>query len=340
MCPIHSHNSISRRGALQLAAASAAGLAIQRLLPACSEDESTETSNDAGAQPDPDVDADASSAAPPDTSVAAADPSDVPWASGGTKAMTAEYPDPFADGGATTCTLSKAMILGPCYADTLAREDISEGSAGIPLRLSFLVVRAEDCSPVADATVDIWHVNVGGYYSEFATGTTCNPGQEDSSSEKFCRGVQTTNAEGRVDFSSVVPGWYAGRAVHIHFTVRVNGEEYLTSQLFFDDSLLDEIEQQVDYRARGSRDTRNTQDAILPADEASSFVLDFAKRSDGALHAWKVLALRSSLDETLPSAGGIGGGGFELGDGGFPGFPGGGPPPDGFPGLDGGSQVP
>jgi protocatechuate 3,4-dioxygenase beta subunit len=339
MYPIHYRNSISRRGALQVCAASAAGFALQRLLAACSEDEGTGTSADAGAQPSPDASADASSAAAPDTSVAAADASDVPWASGGTKAMAAEYPDPFADGGATICTLTKAMILGPCYADTLAREDISEGSAGIPLRLSFLVVRAEDCSPVADATVDVWHVNVGGFYSTFATGTTCNPGQEDSSNEKFCRGVQTTNVEGRVNFSSVVPGWYAGRAVHIHFTVRVSGEEYLTSQLFFEDSLLDEIEQQVDYEPRGTRDTRNTQDAILPGDEGSSFVLDFAKRSDGALHAWKVLALRSSLDEELPSAGGIGGG-FELGDGGFPGFPGGGPPPDGFPGLDGGSQLP
>jgi protocatechuate 3,4-dioxygenase beta subunit len=359
MCPPPSQDSISRRNALQLCTVTVAGVALQRLLPACLEegaegfieagtqpghdagaqpgpdagaqsgldagaqsglDASTQPSSDANAQSSPDAGADAGGTTAADTGADAPDASAVPWASGGTRAMTGPYPDPFANGTGTVCTLTKAMILGPCYADTLAREDISEGAAGIPLRLSFRVVHAKDCAPVAGATVDVWHVNVGGNYSEFAAGTTCNPGQESTASQRYCRGVQTTNSEGRVDFSSVVPGWYAGRAVHIHFTVRVNGEEYLTSQLFFDDALLDEIEQQVDYRPRGTRDTRNTQDIILPADEAGPFVLDFAKRSDGALHAWKVLALRSSLDETLPSAGGIGGGFFDFfGNVGFPG---------------------
>ena len=132
-------------------------------------------------------------------------------------------------------------------------------------------------------------------------------------------------------FSTIVPGWYPGRAVHVHFTVRINDAEWLTSQLFFDDALLDEIEQQVDYAARGTRDTRNDRDGILPLEEPMPFVLHSAKREDGTLHAWKVLALRTSLDEELPSAMGAlppFDGDF---DGGIPeGFPGdfpGGPPP-------------
>ncbi len=238
----------------------------------------------------------------------------VPWASGGTKSMRGGYPDPFVDDPGTTCSLSKAMILGPCYADTLEREDISESVLGVPMRISLLVVRADGCTPVSGATVDIWHARADGVYSQFAAGTQCNPGRENLTTPKFCRGVQTTDANGRVDFSSVVPGWYAGRATHLHFTVRLEGEEWVTSQLFWDDALLDEIERQTDYKAHGTRDTRNTADLILPADDISPYVFSTAKRADGALHAWKVIALRSSLEEELPSAGG-------LIDGDFP-FPG------------------
>jgi protocatechuate 3,4-dioxygenase beta subunit len=240
--------------------------------------------------------------------------------------MRGDYPDPFATSPGTACTLTKSMILGPCYANTLEREDISEGAAGVPMRLSFLVVRADGCTPVAEAEVDVWHAGVEGVYSEFGPGTTCNPGTHDVTAQQFCRGMRKTNASGRVDFSSVVPGCYRGRATHMHFTVRVNGEEYVTSQLFFDDALLDEIEREPDYDARGTRDTRNTQDFILPQDGMSQYILGHAKRPDGALHAWKVLVLRSSLDEELPAAGGGGGGpggGFpSLPDGGFPGLPG------------------
>jgi hypothetical protein len=177
-------------------------------------------------------------------------------------------------------------------------------------------------------------------YSEFGPGTVCNPGTDDKTALKFCRGVQTTDANGRVNFSSVIPGWYQGRAVHIHFTVRLNGQEFVTGQLFFDDALLDEIEKQVDYQARGTRDTRNTQDGVLPAADPSPYILSAAKRADGALQAWKMIAIRSSLDEELPSAGGSLG---MPGDGGIPdgAFPNGGFPdggfPDGLPPLGGGT---
>jgi protocatechuate 3,4-dioxygenase beta subunit len=218
-------------------------------------------------------------------------------------------------------------VLGPCYATTLEREDISEGVPGVPMRLSLLVVRAAGCTPVAGASVDIWHTSAVGVYSEFGPDTACNPGTDDQTALKFCRGVQMTNASGRVDFSTIVPGWYRGRAVHVHFTVRLNEQEFVTGQLFLDDALLDEIEQQLDYQARGTRDTRNAQDLVLPASDPSPYIVNTAKRVDGTLHAWKVIGIRSSLSEDLPSAGGgigmPGEGGIPDGpfpDGGFPGF--------------------
>ena len=111
--------------------------------------------------------------------------------------------------------------------------------------------------------------------------------------ERYCRGRRTTDANGRVDFSTVFPGWYTGRSIHIHFTVRAGSQEYITSQLYFDDALSDEIMEQPDYEARGPRDTTNQTDGILRGGNVQQFLFSTAKRPDGALHAWKVLSIRS-----------------------------------------------
>jgi len=326
--------ALSRRDALGLLVVPLAVLGAQGLLTACSD---SDRSDSAAAGGGGDGGGGNGGQAP-----AAA----VPWASGGTKAMKGNYPDPFSSDSSAACVLTKAMILGPCYATTVLREDISEGVPGVPMRLSLRVVSADGCTPVAGATVDIWHTSAAGVYSEFAPSTGCNPGADDQTALTFCRGVQTTDANGRVNFSTVIPGWYRGRAVHVHFTVRLNEQEFVTGQFFLADSLLDEIEEQQDYKERGTRDTRNTQDGVLPASDPSPYILDTAQRADGVLHAWKTIGIRSSLSEELPSAGGSlgapGDGGFPGGGfpgGGFPGggFPGGGFPGGGFPGAAGGT---
>ena len=78
------------------------------------------------------------------------------------------------------------------------------------------------------ATVDIWHSDATGNYSGF--GST-------SSNKTFLRGVQTTDANGAVTFTTIYPGWYQGRAVHIHVKVYAGGTEVHTGQLFFDDAV-------------------------------------------------------------------------------------------------------
>jgi protocatechuate 3,4-dioxygenase beta subunit len=219
----------------------------------------------------------------------------VPWASGGTRSMAGGYPDPFAMGmGGTPCALYPSQTLGPCYARMPAmREDISDGMAGLPLRLSFLVVRGNACMPVPDASVDIWHSGVDGVYSAFTIGSICNPSMTDVRQEMFCRGHGLADEAGRVDFSTIFPGWYSGRAVHIHFTVRIGGSEEVTSQLYFDDALVTEIQAQGEYAARGMRSTTNDADRTFRSGGASpdEVLMSTAKRPDGALHAWKVLAI-------------------------------------------------
>jgi protocatechuate 3,4-dioxygenase beta subunit len=234
--------------------------------------------------------ADSGSAAPLDAAIG-----NVPWATGGTKSMQGNYPDPFTAGAmGARCMLYPEQTIGPCYADMPpTREDISEGMTGLPLRLSFLVVRADGCTPVPNASIDIWHSGSNGIYSAFETNTICNPETENVLDKRYCRGVQLTGADGKAHFSTIFPGWYTGRALHIHFTVRLNGREAITSQLYFDEKLNDEILAQGEYAKRGPRDTRASDDLIfvLSGSDPAAVTFSTAKRADGALHAWKVLSI-------------------------------------------------
>jgi protocatechuate 3,4-dioxygenase beta subunit len=219
----------------------------------------------------------------------------VMWATGGTKSMQGGYPDPFTGGGAgAACKLYPAQTLGPCYAQQpMTRADISDGLGGLPMRLSFLVVKSDGCTPLPNASIDIWHSGSQGIYSAYATGTVCNPGTDDVLKDTFCRGVQITNETGRADFNTVFPGWYKGRTIHIHFTLRLNGKAEVTSQIYFEDRLTEEILAQGDYKARGKRDTTNTSDMLFRSGGATAEQVLFssAKRPDGVLHAWKVLSI-------------------------------------------------
>ncbi len=259
------------------------------------------------------------------------------WATGGTAAMTqaASYPDPFAAGIGTVCALTCEATLGPCYATTVERQDISEGEDGLPVRLALLVVN-EQCEPIPGATVDIWHAGPGGLYSGEDASDFCTSGDAEARAARWFRGVQTTDAQGRVNFDTCFPGWYSSRTIHIHFTVRVDGSEFVTSQLYFDDALNDDIiDTQPLYDARGPRDTTNQDDTVISGDAVADALFQTERMADGALLAWKTLVLRSSLSEARCAVpGGSGGGG---GPGGPP--PGGGgmgPPPD----WDGGMGPP
>ena len=233
------------------------------------------------------------------------------WATGGTAAMTAKdcYPDPFA-AGVAACALLCQTTAGPCTADTLTRQDVSEGWPGLPVRLSLKFVRADTCEPVEGAFVEIWHTQRTGVYSGVTpSGAFCYGDDPDAENYLYFRGAQTTDAAGRVDFDTCYPGWYGGRAIHIHFRVYLGDDEYLTSQLFFADALTEEIfSSHPDYSEFGQPDTLNTTDNIIGGvDDLSPYVLDVQRMADGAMLASKVVAIRSSAGESLCSAGGMGG---------------------------------
>ena len=100
----------------------------------------------------------------------------------------------------------------------IVRSDIrsSFGSAsgvatGVPLTITLTVVdSASGCKALSDAAVYLWHCNRDGLYSMYSPGAT---------NENYLRGVQETDANGFVTFTSIFPAAYSGRWPHIHFEV-------------------------------------------------------------------------------------------------------------------------
>ena len=80
---------------------------------------------------------------------------------------------------------------------------------------------------------------------------------------RYLRGAQVTNGEGIVEFTTVYPGWYPGRTVHIHAKVHLDAKTVLTTQLYFDDALSDKVFAARPYSERGERDQRNDADGIF-----------------------------------------------------------------------------
>ena len=112
----------------------------------------------------------------------------------------------------------------------------------------------------------------------------------------YMRGTQTTDAGGRVDFDTCFPGWYPGRCIHIHLSVKLANQSYVVTQLFWPDGVNQEIfATHPDYMQFGQPNTTNTADGIFGA----ANVVDYARMSDGAMLAWKVIGIRSSLNQSL-----------------------------------------
>jgi protocatechuate 3,4-dioxygenase beta subunit len=157
--------------------------------------------------------------------------------------------------GVAQCILTPELTQGPYYVSGEAiRHDITEGKAGAPLLLSCRVVNASTCKPIARASVDVWHCDALGVYS----GAIAN-----NAGTNFLRGVQRTNANGIATFKTIYPGFYAGRAVHIHVKVHVHGSVVHTGQLFFPAAVTEAVYAKEPYSAHGtSPDTPNPQDAI------------------------------------------------------------------------------
>lgn len=189
------------------------------------------------------------------------------------------------------CVVKPEMTEGPFFVDEKIersdiRSDTSSGTVqpGVVLALTFAVtkVSGNTCAPFEGALVDVWHCDADGKYSDIQS--------EGTAGTNFLRGYQVTDANGQAAFTTIYPGWYSGRTVHIHFKIRADpqassGLEF-TSQLFFDEGVTAEVFAQEPYASRGSQDTTNANDGIyraggsqlllVPARSGSGYAATFA----------------------------------------------------------------
>jgi protocatechuate 3,4-dioxygenase beta subunit len=209
--------------------------------------------------------------------------------------------------GARTCTLTASATQGPYYFDAdKIRSDVREDKQGAKLRLALQVQDSETCKPIPHAVVEIWHCDAGGLYSgaEAASGggggtpptgtpPTGNPPTgtpptggpppggdadlEPTDDKRYLRGAQVTNQRGTVEFTTIWPGWYRGRTIHVHVMVHVGNEKTLTTQLMFDEARNTEVMATQPYAQRTGRDTFNDSDSIYQP----SMLLKVTKARDG-----------------------------------------------------------
>lgn len=169
-----------------------------------------------------------------------------------------------------SCVVTPKQTEGPYFVDEhLNRADIrldpADGSvkagALLTLGLRISAISRAGCTPLRGAIVDIWHCDAAGVYSH-VTDESFN-----AVGKKFLRGYQVTNEHGEVQFTTIYPGWYPGRTVHIHFKIRAksrSGRGYtFTSQLYFDDAITNRVHAHPPYASRGVRTMKNAGDGIF-----------------------------------------------------------------------------
>ncbi|WP_188190110.1 dioxygenase family protein [Nonomuraea sp. SYSU D8015] len=215
----------------------------------------------------------------------------------------------FAD--ANTCTLTATTTQGPYYFDAdKVRSDIREDRQGTRLRVAIKVQDSETCKPLPNAVVEIWHCDAAGLYSgaEAASqgqggGSAGNPpsgnpptgappsrgtgGGGDmadltpTDDKRYLRGAQVTNSDGIVEFTTIWPGWYRGRTIHIHAMVHFSNERVLTTQIMFDETANSKIMAMAPYSEHEGRDTFNDNDNIYE----DSMLMKVTEDGDGYLGA-------------------------------------------------------
>lgn len=185
-----------------------------------------------------------------------------------------------------TCTLTPSLIEiegtpqqteGPYFVDGMSNRtdittDTSEGSVedGIPLNLAISVYDVDDgsCTPLINAQVDIWHANFQGVYSGVQEQATVGT--------DFLRGYQVTDDNGTVRFTTVYPGWYEGRAIHIHIKVRnFEGSQETfewISQFYLPNSVNEQVHTQAPYSNHGPVNMANEQDGIYAGSSTDGLV--------------------------------------------------------------------
>ena len=176
----------------------------------------------------------------------------------------------------TGCSTTPSETKGPFPIKTpsqLVQANIKSDRAGVALLMNITVQNKNNsCSPLAGVLVDVWHCDKDGDYSEYGSVPQLH----------FLRGRQTTDANGKVSFLSVYPGWYNGRAPHIHVEVlSSSGSSLLVTQIAFPENISSVVYASTLYSVNGQADTSNASDNIFANSLSSELAIVTGNLADG-----------------------------------------------------------
>lgn len=165
-----------------------------------------------------------------------------------------------------TCTSTPSETEGPFPTKTpssLVKSDIRGDRTGVNLTVKITITNKNNsCKALASAIVDIWHCDAAGNYSEYG-GTGMQ--STNYTSVHWLRGRQTTDANGLVTFTTIFPGWYSGRAPHIHVHIYDStGKSLLVTQIAYPTDVCNTVYTTTSpYSSRGTQDTQNSNDNVF-----------------------------------------------------------------------------
>ncbi|KAL7269078.1 hypothetical protein RUND412_008271 [Rhizina undulata] len=228
--------------------------------------------------------------------------------------------------GTVECVLAPEVTVGPYYvANELIRDDIREGQDGIELLVDLQLVDVNTCEVVPDAYVDFWHCNTTGVYSGYAV--------EGTDGLTFNRGLQASDSDGIVQITTNFPGWYSGRATHIHIAAHLNGtvsNSYYSGgtvshigQLFFPESILSEIDGAATYSTNSITRLANSADSIYVQEDTGYDALTDITWIGSSLTDGLIASISVGIDTTVDYTTALNSGGSDGGSGGGSGGPGG-----------------
>ncbi|WP_068090284.1 dioxygenase family protein [Novosphingobium rosa] len=161
----------------------------------------------------------ASSSSSSASSAASSASSSASSSSGSCVADSVETNGPYpADGtntsaGATSNVLTVSGVVRSDIRSSFISSTTTASGVQVTLTLTLVNVNSS-CAPISGAAIYVWHCDASGRYSLYSSGVT---------TESYLRGVQVTDANGQVTFTTIYPACYSGRWPHIHFEVFLNG---------------------------------------------------------------------------------------------------------------------
>lgn len=187
-------------------------------------------------------------------------------------------------GSSGSCTATSSETAGPFPTkdpSSLSMIDIRSDRTGVAFSLKITVQNKNNsCAALAGVIVDIWHCDKDGYYSEYG-GTGMQAAN--FTSVHFLRGRQTTDSSGVAGFTSIFPGWYSGRAPHIHVHIYdASGKSLLVTQIAFPTDVCNTVyTTATNFYTRGKQDTSNASDNIFSDSLANELGTVTGNISDG-----------------------------------------------------------